>query len=33
MKGPNYFKPDISSIINQNRKEGDLWQPVLKHLF
>jgi predicted HAD superfamily Cof-like phosphohydrolase len=24
LKGPNYFKPDISSIINQNRKEGDL---------
>jgi predicted HAD superfamily Cof-like phosphohydrolase len=24
MKGPNYFKPDISSIINRNRKEGDL---------
>lgn len=24
MKGPNYFKPDISSIINRNRKDGDL---------
>lgn len=24
LKGPNYFRPDISSIISENRKEGDL---------
>lgn len=24
LKGPNYFRPDIASIISENRKEGDL---------